>query len=216
MPRRVRASEKITRSSPSVAITSEKGAPGARCASRCRSPQREHHVRRDRARHASDDLRRDVCECVAPPQAPEAGVDERDDGIEVRAGNRAEHEDEREEANRGRRSVLEQLQADVIWRQFRGGDPRADHRGREEGRTEKLGEETPSERSGHRRPPTQAAISSFSANSLAARRRQLLATASSASYSKRSIRASTHRRSPQGPRSRRAGRRPLACRPSRS
>jgi hypothetical protein len=71
------------------------------------------------------------------------GVDQRDDRVEVRSGDRAEHEDEGEEPGRRRRRVLEQLQAGVAGRERGGGDPRADHRRGEEGGAEELGKQAP-------------------------------------------------------------------------
>ena len=58
--------------------------------------QREHAVRNDRAEYAAGDLRGDVGERITPGDAAEAGVGERDDRVEVSAGDRAEHEDDRE------------------------------------------------------------------------------------------------------------------------
>jgi hypothetical protein len=46
-------------------------------------------------------------------QATEAGVDKRDDRVEVGAGDGPEHEDEGEEARGRRCCVLEELQTDV-------------------------------------------------------------------------------------------------------
>ena len=82
---------------------------------------------------------------MAPAQAAEGGVDERDHRVEVGAGDRAEHEDEGEEAGGCRRRVLEQLQSDVSRGELRRGDPRADHRGGQECRAEELGEEATGE-----------------------------------------------------------------------
>ena len=106
----------------------------------------EHRVRGDRSGDAAGHLGRDVGEGVAPAQAAEAGVDERDDRVEVGAGDRPEHEDDREEAGRGRGGVLEQLQADVAGRELGGGDARPDHGGGEKRRAEELGEQAARQR----------------------------------------------------------------------
>ena len=110
---------------------------------------REHAVRGDRAGDAAGDLRRDVGERAPPAQAAEARVDERDDRVEVRAGDRAEHEDDRVEPGGGRRGVLEQLEADVVWREALRGDPGADHDRGEKRRAEELGEQAPPQRGVH-------------------------------------------------------------------
>ena len=107
--------------------------------------EREHRVGGDGAGDAAGDLGGDVGEGVAPAQAAEAGVDQRDDRVEVGPRDRAEDEDEREEAGGRRRCVLEQLQPDVAGRELRRGDPRADHGRGEERRAEELGEEAPGE-----------------------------------------------------------------------
>ena len=74
----------------------------------------EHRVGGNRADDAAGHLGRDVGEGVAPAQAAEAGVDQRDDRVEVSAGNRPEHEDEREQTGRSRGRVLQKLQAGVV------------------------------------------------------------------------------------------------------
>ncbi len=88
---------------------------------------------------------------MAPAQAAEAGVEERDDGVEVSAGDGPEHEDEGEEARRRGDRVLEQLQPDVAGRELRGGDSRPDDGCGEEGGAEELGEQAPGQGSVHRR-----------------------------------------------------------------
>ena len=74
----------------------------------------EHHVGDNGADDAPCHLGRDVGEGVAPAQAAEACVDQRDDGVEVSAGNRPEHEDEREQTGRSRGGVLQKLKAGVV------------------------------------------------------------------------------------------------------
>ena len=143
VPRRVLASEKITSNSPSVAITSENRwasvarwlvemliAASANIAFAVIAP----------AMHPID-LHRDVRGRVAPAQAAESRVDQRDHRIEVPAGHRPEHEDDREQPGRSRRRVLEQLQPGVARRELLGGDPGADHHGCQERRAEELGDQ---------------------------------------------------------------------------
>ena len=50
----------------------------------------------------------------------------RDERVEVRAGDGAEREDQRDEPGAGRDRVLEQLQADVVRREPLRGDARTD------------------------------------------------------------------------------------------
>ena len=77
--------------------------------------EREHAVRDDRAEHAAGDLSGDVGERVAPADPAEARVGERDDRVEVPAGHRAEHQDDRVQARRRGGGVLEQLQSNIAW-----------------------------------------------------------------------------------------------------
>ena len=65
------------------------------------------------------------------PRARSAG----DDGVE-RSRDRLQREDQRDERGAGDRAVLQQLEPDVVRRQPRRGDPRADHGGDEERRAE--------------------------------------------------------------------------------
>jgi hypothetical protein len=51
-------------------------------------------------------------------------------------GNRSEHEDDREEASRGRGGVLKQLESDVVRGELLGGDAGADHDRGQERRSE--------------------------------------------------------------------------------
>ena len=84
----------------------------------------EHEVGDHRAADAAGHLGRQVGDGVAPGQPTEGRVDEGDDRVEMRAGNRTEHQDDGEQPGGGRRRVLEQLEADVAGRQLLGGDPR--------------------------------------------------------------------------------------------
>ena len=76
--------------------------------------EREHRVGDDRAGDAAGDLGGDVGQRVAPRQAAEVRVDERDDRVEVPAGDRPEHQDDREQARGGRGGVLEQREPGVV------------------------------------------------------------------------------------------------------
>ena len=64
--------------------------------------------------------------------ATENPVRERDQRVEVRAGHRAEHEDEYREAERRGRAVLQQLQAGLARRELLSGNARADDDGDEQ------------------------------------------------------------------------------------
>ena len=77
----------------------------------------EHQVRRDRAADAARHLRGQVGGSVPPAQPAERGVHERHDRVEVAAGHRPEHQDDREQPGRGRCRVLQQLQPRVARRQ---------------------------------------------------------------------------------------------------
>jgi hypothetical protein len=100
----------------------------------------EHDVGSDGADHAADDLGSRVVAGVAPGDAAEARVDQRDDRVEVRARDGPEHEDDREQARGGGSGVLQQLEADVAGRELLGRDARADDDRRQERRPEKLGQ----------------------------------------------------------------------------
>ena len=80
----------------------------------------EHGVGDDRSGDAAGDLGRDVGERRPPGEAAERGVDERDDGVEMAAGDGAEHEDDREQAGGGGGGVLEQLESGVVRRELLG------------------------------------------------------------------------------------------------
>lgn len=127
--RRVRASEKITSTRPSVAMTFGQqmragGAVLGRDAHRRRS---EHAVGGHSTEDAAADLSGHVSQRVAPGQSAEAGVDDRDDRVEMGARYGTEHQDNREQPRGRRCRVLEQLEPDVARREALRGDPRADH-----------------------------------------------------------------------------------------
>ena len=68
---------------------------------------------------------------MAPADAAEARIDERDDRVEVRPRDGAEHQDDREQSGRGGSRVLEQLQPRVPRGELLRCYSRADHDGRE-------------------------------------------------------------------------------------
>ena len=76
--------------------------------------QPEHRVGNDRAEAAARHLRRDIRGSVTPGQAPETGVDERDDRVEMCAGDGPEHQDDREQSDGRDGGVLEQFKADIV------------------------------------------------------------------------------------------------------
>ena len=92
------------------------------------------------------DLGGEVGERVAAADPAEARVDERHDGVEVPAGDRPEHQDDRVQPGGGRGRVLEQLEPDVVRGELLGGDPGADHERGEERGAEQLGEQSPWQR----------------------------------------------------------------------
>jgi hypothetical protein len=57
----------------------------------------------------------------------------------VRTGDGTEHEDQPDQRAGGRRRILEQLEADVVGRQARRHDARADHRHDQEPGAQRLG-----------------------------------------------------------------------------
>jgi hypothetical protein len=99
------------------------------------------HVTLTGTEHAAGYLCGYVGERVTPTEATEGRVGERDNGVEVPARHRAEHENDREQAGRGRGGVLEQLQPDIARREGLCRDPRANHQGREERGAKQLGEQ---------------------------------------------------------------------------
>src|SRR5580704_17008463 len=98
------------------------------------SRQREHAVRCDSAESTAGYLRGEIGERVAPADAAEARVGERDDWVEVPTGDRTEYEDDRVEPCRCGGRVLEQLEANVIRGERLRRDARADHESSKESR----------------------------------------------------------------------------------
>ena len=71
-----------------------------------------------------------------------------DDGVEVGTGNRAEHQNQDRQAENGGGRILEELEADVVWRQLGGGDSRAHHHRDQQGGAHELRQK--SSRQSHR------------------------------------------------------------------
>jgi hypothetical protein len=87
----------------------------------------ERRVRDHGPAGAPRDLRREVSGGVPPGQAAERGVGEGHHRVEMTARDGPEHQDDRVQAGRGRRRVLQQLQPGVAGGQALGGDARADY-----------------------------------------------------------------------------------------
>jgi len=111
----------------------------------CRGGQGEHQVREHRPADPAGDLggkverdRARVRRAVAA--ASEEVVGEGDHGVEVRAGQGREDQDDDGEAERGGGGVLQQLQPGVGGREALGHDPGADDEGDEQPGAEELGE----------------------------------------------------------------------------
>ena len=83
---------------------------------------------------------------VGPAEAPEGGVDERHDRVEVAPGYRSEHQDDGEESGRGGSRVLEQLDPDATWRKPLRSYAGADHKRGEKRAAKKFGDEPTPER----------------------------------------------------------------------
>ena len=112
-PRPDRANAKITRTSPSVAtISDRKCADVARCLAEILTAARE-NIRFATTAPPMHPVTwaGQVRGGVPPAQPAEGRVGERHDRVEMAAGDRPEHEDDGEQAGRGRRRVLQQLQA---------------------------------------------------------------------------------------------------------
>jgi hypothetical protein len=103
--------------------------------------QLEHEVREHRADAAADGLGDDVQAGVSGGHGAEESVDERDDRVEVGAGDRAEDEDQADErAGRGG-GVLQELETHVVGGQAAGHDSRADDGDDQQRGAERLGGE---------------------------------------------------------------------------
>jgi hypothetical protein len=100
----------------------------------------EHQVGQHRTRDAARHLRGQVAGGVPPGKSAENGVDQRYHRVEVRTADRADHEDDGEQAGRGRRRVLQQLQPRVTRRQPLRRDPGTHDDGGEEGAADELRE----------------------------------------------------------------------------
>jgi hypothetical protein len=99
----------------------------------------EHQVGRHGTRDAASHLGGQVGRRFTPPQPAERRICERDDRIEMSAGDGAEHQDDGEQPGRRRRRTLQQLQARGAGGQVLRGDTRADHDRGQEAAAEELG-----------------------------------------------------------------------------
>ena len=133
----------MTSSSPAVATTSEShSAPEERVlVDRSTAGSSNMRLATIGAEAAAGDLGDDVEAGVAGADGAEGAVDQGDDGVEVGAGDGAEHPDQPDERAGGGGRVLQQLQADVVGRQAAGHDPRADDGDDQEAGAEGLGDE---------------------------------------------------------------------------
>lgn len=160
--RRLRASEKMTNSSPSVAMISEN-----ECAGDALWWAEMLIALSENITLAAIAPRMHPATCagryarVAPSDPAEMRVDKGDDRVEVPARDRSEHEDDREQASRSRGGVFEQLQADVSRRELLSSDPRPDHQGSEERRAQQLRKQAPSESVSHRHAAARISQCSF-------------------------------------------------------
>ena len=85
----------------------------------------------------------DVARHLAPGQAALARIRQRHDRIEVRARDRSEGDDQRDQRRARREGVGEQRERDVRARELLGHDPRPDDGGQQQRRSERLGDELP-------------------------------------------------------------------------
>jgi len=113
---------------------------GAAAQRRRQLPERqlEHQMRDPDAEHGAGDLRRRVDAGRRPFDAAAQGEGERHRRIEMRAGQRAEHEDEHAQHGAGRQGVAQQGERAVTAGEALRHDAGADHRGEQECRAQKL------------------------------------------------------------------------------
>ena len=98
----------------------------------------------DSARTLRNRVRADLSQREARAEATtEEPIRERHHRVEVRAGHRAEHEDQHGETERRGRAVLQQLQARLAGRELLRGNARADDDRNEQAGAEELGEQPP-------------------------------------------------------------------------
>ena len=115
--RPARTTPRITRSSPNVATTSpNQSAPDERaCVETSTAGRSNMRLATIAPTQRADDLRDDVDDARRVfDMPPRIAVGQGDDRVEVRARDRAEREDQRDERRAGGDRVLEQLQADVV------------------------------------------------------------------------------------------------------
>ena len=117
--------------------------------------QVEHDVRRRDAGEGARDLRSDVPRHLAPRESALRGVGERHRRVEVRARNRPERQDQRDERRARRERVGEQRDRDVPAGEPLAHDPGADDGGEQQGGPDALRDHTAPE-GRRRRVPRRA------------------------------------------------------------
>ena len=99
--------------------------------------------------HGPADLRDHVHPEVAGRDPAEDPIGQAHDGVEMRTRDRTDREDDRDQAGRGGRRVLEQLQPDVTRREPLRGDAGSDDDRDQQHRADELGDGPPTERGFH-------------------------------------------------------------------
>src|ERR1700744_966472 len=90
----------------------------------CRMP--EHRVGKDSSGEASEDLHRNVRDRINPGPTTENAVEERDNGIQVRAADRREYQGDDSYPKRRCDRVLGELESRMSWREGLRRDAGAD------------------------------------------------------------------------------------------
>ena len=131
----------------------------------------EHQVRQPGAHHGPDGLHRCVGAGVAAVDAGAGAASEQpvsrgDNGVQMGAGNRAEHRDEHSQPEDGCGGVRQKLHADIVRRQLRCGDSRTDNDGDKQCCSDELRQESARQvRLMHYRLPAMLCVASNSDSS---------------------------------------------------
>ena len=104
--------------------------------------QLEHQAGNHAPDAPSNGLSDRVQRCIAGADRAEQPVNQGDHRIEVGARHSAKHQNQPNESARSGGSILEQLQADVVWREASGHDARPHHSDDEQRRAQGLGGKT--------------------------------------------------------------------------